>query len=74
MKHNLALLTALLATCSSLLFAAETKVSPDPQAAGGFTWPFEVPADCPFPRSTSLTGIHFTGKHSDIITIPITHK
>jgi len=31
----------------------------------GFEWKFTVPADCPFPKSTSLTGIYFTGRHSD---------
>jgi hypothetical protein len=59
-------LPGLLAGCSGLLIAAENaKEGSVPAAGGGFTWPFEIPADCPFPRSTSLTGIHFTGKHSD---------
>ena len=31
----------------------------------GFVWPSAVPADCPFPRSPTLNGIHFTGRHSD---------
>ncbi len=31
----------------------------------GFVWESAVPADCPFPPSTSLTGIYFTGRHSD---------
>jgi hypothetical protein len=30
-----------------------------------FTWPSEPPADCPFAPSTELTGIRFTGVHSD---------
>ncbi len=31
----------------------------------GFVWKSPVPDDCPFPKSTSLTGIFFTGRHSD---------
>lgn len=34
-------------------------------APKGFTWPSRIPADCPFARSSSLTGIYFTGRHSD---------
>jgi hypothetical protein len=34
-------------------------------AMDGFVWLSTIPADCPFPRSTSLTGIYFTGRHSD---------
>jgi hypothetical protein len=33
-----------------------------PDATTGFTWPSAIPADCPFPRSTNLTGVHFTGR------------
>ncbi len=31
----------------------------------GFDWPSKPPAGCPFESSTMLTGIHFTGRHSD---------
>lgn len=31
----------------------------------GFKWESPLPDDCPFPNSTSLTGIYFTGRHSD---------
>ena len=31
----------------------------------GFTWESPLPDDCPFQKSTSLTGIFFTGRHSD---------
>jgi hypothetical protein len=31
----------------------------------GFVWPSAVPADCPFPRSKTLSGVRFTGRHSD---------
>ena len=34
-------------------------------ASNGFLWPSVIPADCPFPRSPTLTGIFFTGRHSD---------
>lgn len=30
-----------------------------------FVWKSEAPRDCPFPQSKSLTGIYFTGRHSD---------
>jgi hypothetical protein len=30
-----------------------------------FTWPSEPPPDCPFPPSQELTGLRFTGAHSD---------
>lgn len=41
--------------------AGDAAVKPD--AATGFTWPSAIPADCPFPRSTNLTGVHFTGRN-----------
>ena len=31
----------------------------------GFGWNTPIPDDCPFERSKSLTGVHFTGRHSD---------
>ena len=31
----------------------------------GFAWESPLPEDCPFEKSTSLTGIFFTGRHSD---------
>ena len=34
-------------------------------AKNGFTWKSDVPDDCPFERSQKLTGIFFTGRHSD---------
>ena len=34
-------------------------------AENGFAWKSEVPKDCPFEQSKTLTGIYFTGRHSD---------
>jgi hypothetical protein len=34
-------------------------------ASKSFIWKSEVPADCPFEPSKSLTGVRFTGRHSD---------
>ena len=31
----------------------------------GFAWKSDIPDDCPFERSKTLTGIFFTGRHSD---------
>lgn len=31
----------------------------------GFLWKSEVPEDCPFESSPTLTGVFFTGRHSD---------
>jgi hypothetical protein len=36
-----------------------------PADAAGFLWKSEVPEDCPFELSKTLTGIYFTGRHSD---------
>ena len=36
-----------------------------PADGKGFAWESSVPSDCPFPRSPSLTGLFFTGRHSD---------
>ena len=33
------------------------------QKAAYQVWPSQPPSDCPFPRSTDITGIGFTGKH-----------
>jgi len=32
---------------------------------GGQVWPSQPPEDCPFEPSLELTGIYFTGVHSD---------
>jgi hypothetical protein len=36
-----------------------------PADGEGFAWESSVRSDCPFPRSPSLTGLFFTGRHSD---------
>ncbi len=43
----------------------ETSMAQAKPAVEGFSWTSEVPADCPFKQSTELTGITFTGRHSD---------
>ncbi len=44
--------------------AASDKSTPT-DADNGFAWKSEVPDDCPFERSQTLTAIFFTGRHSD---------
>ncbi len=44
--------------------AANDKNTPT-DAANGFVWKSVIPEDCPFERSKTLTGIFFTGRHSD---------
>ena len=57
--------TLLLSVCVvSGLLAGEAKNSPG-GAPKGFAWQSPVPDGCPFPKSTSLTGVFFTGRHSD---------
>jgi hypothetical protein len=54
---------ALVLLCSAPLFAAaprESRADFEP-----FTWPSTPPADCPFQASKELTGLRFTGVHSD---------
>jgi hypothetical protein len=34
----------------------------------GFVWDSPVPADCPFERSPTLSGVYFSGRHSDYQT------
>lgn len=57
--------SAVLFATTPFAFAQTPAQSPPPGTAQGFTWPSEIPADCPFPRSTTVTGIYFTGRHSD---------
>jgi hypothetical protein len=58
----------LLLTClvCPTLAAAEVQQGEIPApAATGSVWPSERPADCPFPHSTTLTGLRFTGRHAE---------
>jgi hypothetical protein len=59
------LFSVLVAGFGNCLAAQEVKEGSDSTATDGFVWPAAVPADCPFPRSPTLTGIYFTGQHSD---------
>ena len=56
------LLLGLLAVSGSL--AGEVKNLPA-DGPKGFAWESPLPDDCPFQKSTSLTGLFFTGRHSD---------
>lgn len=56
----------LLVGCSGFLIAVEKpNETADESSNGGFAWSSGIPEDCPFPRSRTLTGVYFTGKHSD---------
>ena len=46
----------------SVFFAADVLADNDKK---GFVWMSAVPDDCPFEQSETLTGIYFTGRHSD---------
>jgi hypothetical protein len=46
-------------------FSAASDKDIPTDAENGFIWKSEVPEDCPFERSKTLTGIYFTGRHSD---------
>jgi hypothetical protein len=35
------------------------------QAAKSFVWPSAIPADCPFPKSATITGLEFTGRRAE---------
>jgi len=63
MKKNLeTLLFGLLAVSGSIAGEPTRLPIVDPKE---FTCETVIPADCPFQKSTSLTGIRFTGRHSD---------
>ncbi|MEI8043846.1 MAG: hypothetical protein WCL11_20720 [Verrucomicrobiota bacterium] len=62
MRSSQTLLFGFLAVSGAL--AGEPK-TPPPDDPKGFAWESPVPDDCPFQKSPSLTGIFFTGRHSD---------
>ena len=62
MRISQTLLLVLLAVTA--VVAGEAKKTPA-DGAKGFERKSAVPKDCPFAKSTSLTGIFFTGRHSD---------
>ncbi len=62
MKSNLPLVFTLGLALSGSLMAAPREYKPYFDA---FVWKSEPPADCPFPPSNEITGIRFTGVHSD---------
>lgn len=50
---------------SLLLTGVACKNNRQPDPGKGFLWESEIPEDCPFEQSETLTGIYFTGQHSD---------
>ena len=59
---TLASLGAALAAAGMLERAAAADAA---GGAQGLVWNSPAPADCPFPKSATLSGIAFTGRHSD---------
>jgi hypothetical protein len=45
--------------------SAASAQSTSTDANDGFQWKSDVPKDCPFEQSATLSGIFFTGRHSD---------
>jgi hypothetical protein len=54
----------------AMMSACFTSADAAPPDAGknGFVWDSPLPADCPFERSSVVTGVRFTGRHSDYKT------
>jgi hypothetical protein len=65
LPQALGLFTLLVTASANCLAAEDTKKALDSTTNAGFVWPPAAPSDCPFPQSPTLTGIYFTGKHSD---------
>lgn len=65
MGTTLRILIILLLAVTSAGYGREVQLVNAPPAKDGFVWPSQVPADCPFEQSTELTGVYFTGRHSD---------
>lgn len=59
-------LFALVVLGSSLIAAgAAERFVPAPAQAPYRVWPSEPPRDCPFPKSETLVGVGFTGRHAE---------
>lgn len=58
---SLFIMVVLIAVAVSAASAQSTSAD----ANDGFQWKSDVPKDCPFEQSELLTGIFFTGRHSD---------
>ena len=59
------MLGALLLVGYGLGAQAQGAAATPEETAQGFEWPSKLPEGCPFEASTVLTGIYFTGQHSD---------
>ncbi len=57
--------TLLLVFLAAAGLSAAEPSSVSTEASKGFTWPSQVPVDCPFPKSNRLAGVFFSGRHSD---------
>jgi hypothetical protein len=56
---------ALLFGATSAMVTAADERDPPPAPARALSWSSPIPDDCPFERSPALTGIVFTGRHSN---------
>jgi len=59
------LLLSQLLTSALLAEAASDNPSAESNDTANFIWPSKIPGNCPFQPSPTLTGIQFTGRHSD---------
>ena len=60
-----ALFTLQASAKSTLKLIKETESKKPTDIIDGFEWKSDLPEDCPFEQSKTLTGIYFTGRHSD---------
>jgi hypothetical protein len=65
MKKYLSKLIILMLVTSGVSAADEMSATATADAPKGFIWKSEVPDDSPFEQSETLTGVYFTGRHSD---------
>lgn len=62
MKAKAAAALAVLTIAAAILATAACR---RPKPGKGFVWASTPPADCPFPPSTDITGVEFTGRHAE---------